>query len=73
MTWDDYDEIIGKYVEGSDMELYDALKRYYSTFKTNFPTAEYRGVSDEDMIAIIDECIERNKKYENPMQDLYKE
>lgn len=43
------------------MELYDALKRYFSTFKTNFPTAEFRGVSDEHMIEIIDGCIAKMK------------
>ncbi len=39
----------------------EADKRYYETFKEAFPTFPFRGSSEEDMIKIINECVEKKK------------
>lgn len=43
------------------MELYEALKKYYSIFNDNFPVAEFRGVPNDEKIKIINDCIKRNE------------
>lgn len=44
-----------------DKELDIALDKYYEKFKDSFPTFPLRKLTPEEIINIINECIDKNK------------
>lgn len=42
-------------------QLLNALNKYYDVFDDSFPTIPMSGHTEKEMIAIIDECISKNK------------
>lgn len=42
-------------------KLQKALERYKKKFNDDFPTIPFDSMKDEEIIDIIDECIEENK------------
>lgn len=42
-------------------KLQKALERYKEKFNDDFPTIPFESQEDEEIIGIIDECIEENK------------
>lgn len=45
------------------MSLFDYLQKYVEVFGENFPVFGFMGISEDEIINTIKECLEKNKPY----------
>lgn len=51
------------------MMLFDYLQKYVDTFNANFPIYGFMCVSDDEVIQIIKDCLDKNKPYVLTVKD----